>query len=166
MTVRRTCLSVLCAALLGVHAAASLAQTGLTLAGNAHDSSLPITATADRLFVEGSASRAVFEGSAVAVQGDMRLGAERLIVIYDEELGDVKAVAAEGDVSFTNGQERASAEFGEYSVPDGLLVLRGNVVLNQGPNAIEGDMLTLDLDAGTGVFEGNVKTVLHTTSGG
>ena len=166
MTVRRTCLYVCCAALFAVHAAAAHAQTGLTLAGNSHDKTLPIEASADRLSVESATNRAIFDGNAVAVQGDLQLTAGKIIVVYDEELGDVKTLTAENGVSFTNSQETASAEFGDYSVPDGILVLRGKVVLNQGPNVIHGDMLTLDLNAGTGVVEGNVKTVLHTNSGG
>ncbi len=165
MTVRKTCLAVSCAALFAAHAAASFAQASLTLAGDAHDKSLPIEISADRLSVENETGRTVFEGSAVVVQGDLRLAAERIVAIYDEALGDIKTVSAESGVSFSNGKETASADFGDYSVQDGILVLRGNVALNQGPNIIQGDMLTLDLNAGTAAVEGNVTTVLHTNSG-
>ena len=37
----------------------------------------------------------------------------------------------------------------------------GDVVLNQGQNTLAGDRLTVDLNAGTGRLEGNVRTTFQ-----
>ena len=60
---------------------------------------------------------------------------------------------------FTNGAEVAEAQRGIYRVASGRIDLAGNVVLVQGPNAISGDALTLDLTTSKGTMTGNVKTV-------
>jgi len=40
--------------------------------------------------------------------------------------------------------------------------MTGNVLLTQGPNTLGGDRLTVDLEAGSGRMEGNVRTIFQT----
>jgi lipopolysaccharide export system protein LptA len=41
------------------------------------------------------------------------------------------------------------------------VVMTGNVLLTQTLNAISGERLTINLDTGTGLVEGRVRTVLR-----
>ena len=59
-----------------------------------------------------------------------------------------------------DGAEEAAEAI--YTVETGDLVLSGDVLLTQGPSAISGERLVVDLDAGTGRMEGRVRTVFQT----
>jgi lipopolysaccharide export system protein LptA len=137
-------------------AAASAQEQGSPFGGFKHDSSQPIEITADSLEVRQADQQAIFSGSVVAGQGTLRLTADRLNVWYAETDGDgdIDRLRAEGDVFMTSGAEAARGAWAEYSVSTGVVTMGGGVVLTQGPNAIRGERLTIDLNAGQGRIEG------------
>jgi len=122
-----------------------------------HDTSQPIEIVADRLTVEQAQSRAVFSGSVQATQGEMLLGADRLVVFYaldDEGTGEgggagqaIRRIEAEGNVSIASAAESAVGERGFYDVVGGRIELVGAVVLTRDANVIRGDKLEIDLEA-------------------
>lgn len=155
-------------AALGLLPQALLAQSAnVALGGVAFDNSAPIEVSADNLSVDQNDGAAVFEGNVIVAQGELRLAAEFIRVEYatDAEgnrtpsIGQVKA---SGGVTFVNGGDAAEANDAVYTVESGALVLTGDVLVTQGPNAITGDRLVVDLDAGTGRMEGRVRTVFQT----
>lgn len=117
-----------------------------------HDTSQPIEIVADRLTVEQAASRAVFSGNVQATQGEMLLGADRLVVHYalgeDDAAPDqaIRRIEAEGNVSIASAAESAVGEEGFYDVVGGRIELAGNVVLTRDANVIRGDRLEIDLE--------------------
>jgi lipopolysaccharide export system protein LptA len=140
--------------------AAALAQTQNPFGGFKHDSSQPIEITADALEVRQAESLAVFSGQVVAGLGTLRLAAQTLTVWYvaggdgADGSGDIDRLRAEGDVFLTSGAETARGAWAEYDVAGGLVTMGGGVTLTQGENAIRGDRLSVDLNAGTGRIEG------------
>lgn len=147
-------------------AQAALAQgTSIGLTGGAHDASLPVEATADTLSVDQETSTAMFEGNATVTQGSLHLEADRIRIDYLPEDGGVSQIEAMGGVTFTNGSEIAEAEGAVYTVGTSEITMTGGVLLLQGQNTISGDRLVLNLDAGTGTMQGNVKTVFTPASG-
>ncbi len=124
-----------------------------------YDNSLPVEVTADMLNVAQAENTAEFVGNAKAIQGDMRLGADKVVVKYNQEQSAIETVTATGNVVFTNGTEVAEAQKAVYRLGSSNVVLTGNVLLLQGANAISGDSLTLDLTTNKGSMRGNVKTV-------
>ena len=151
--------------LLPVGAVAQAAN--VALGGLAFDSSAPIEVSADNLSVDQKDGAAVFEGNVVVAQGSLRLAAEFIRVEYatDEDgnrTPSIGQVRASGGVTFVNGQDAAEAKDAVYTVETGALVLSGDVLLTQGENAISGDRLLVDLNAGTGRMEGRVRTVFQT----
>lgn len=150
------------------------AQTaGSPFGGFKHDSTQPIEITADALEVRQAESRATFTGDVVAGQGTLRLTATTLDVWYSEgggegaAQGDIDRLRAEGEVFLTSGEESASGAWAEYDVAAGLVTMGGGVVLSQGPNAIRGERLTVDLAAGEGRIEGGrVQSVFRPARGG
>lgn len=129
-----------------------------------HDASLPIEIVADSLAVDQGAQQATFTGQVEAGQGTLRLTADKVVVFYGGEgggdTGRIDRMRAEGDVFLSNGAETAKGDWADYDVAGGLVTMGGNVVLTQGGNAISGETLSIDLNAGTGkISGGRVKSV-------
>ncbi len=141
------------------------AQTNVAFGSLQHDTSQPVEVTSDNLSIENEAGIAVFDGNVVVIQGDMRLAAARIRVEYgtgeDGGTNDIDEMFATGGVTFTNGVDNAEAAEATYRPDDGDLLMTGDVVLTQGPSIISGEQLTVDLDAGTGVMEGRVRTIFQ-----
>lgn len=146
---------------------AAAQSSNVALGGLAVNGAAPIEVSADELTVDPDSGNAVFTGNVVVVQGDMRLAATTITVEYEtDDSGNrtpsIGRVIASGGVTFVSGQDAAEAQEGVYSVSDASLVLTGDVLVTQGPNTVAGDRLFVDLEAGTGRMEGQVRTILQT----
>ncbi len=164
-----TALAVLVAAMVSVTgvAAPAAAQTQGPFGGFKHDSSAPIEIVADALEVRQAENLAIFSGDVVAGQGTLRLTTDLLTVTYAAEqsgaspdTGAIQLMRADGNVFLSNGAETAQGAWAEYDVASGTIRMGGDVILTQGDNAISGQSLVIDLDAGIGRVEGGrVKSV-------
>lgn len=134
-------------------------ETTIALTAGNYDNSMPVEVTADTLNVTQAENTAEFIGNAKAVQGDLTLAADKVVVKYNPKQSTIDLVVASGNVVFTNGTEVAEATKAVYRLGTSSVVLTGNVLLLQGPSAISGDNLTLDLITNKGSMRGNVKTV-------
>lgn len=145
-------------------ATTALAQTAVSVGSLEHDTDLPVEVTSDSLSVANEEGQAVFDGNVVVIQGPMRLASAKLEVSYDTTGGgnDIQEMVATGGVTFVNGSEAAESNRAIYSPEAGTLVMEGDVVLTQGATAIAGDKLTVNLDDGTGLIEGQVRTTFQT----
>ena len=118
-----------------------------------HDSTLPIEITADSLEVQREQSLAIFHGDVLAVQGEMHLRAQTLVVHYREddrrdEGTTISQIDARGDVFVSSPSETAQGDLGVYDVEAGVIDLTGAVVLTRGENVVKGDHLVMDLNTG------------------
>ena len=57
--------------------------------------------------------------------------------------------------------DAAEAQEAVYTIGSGVIVLSGDVLLTQGPSAMAGQKLTINLKDGTGVMEGRVTTTFQ-----
>ncbi len=130
----------------------------------AFDVSMPVEVSADALSVDQATGAATFEGNVLVVQGDVRMSAGTVEITYaneDNSTGNgIEALRARGGVTFVTATDAVEASEAVYSMSGGTVVLSGNVLLTQGQNAISGDKLVLNLEAGTGRMEGRVRTVI------
>ena len=126
------------------------------------DPTLPVEVTADTLDVNQADGSAEFIGNVVVGQGEMRLSAQRVLVIYNQEASGIDRMEATGDVVLVNGPDAAEADRADYSIKTGVIVMTGNVLLTQGPNALTSDRMTVNLTQGTAQMAGRVKTILNT----
>jgi lipopolysaccharide export system protein LptA len=128
-----------------------------TLMGDAHDRSLPIEITANSLEVRQDQEAAIFRGQVRAIQGEMRLTADELVVHYRQGVDVVEAaisrIDAQGRVFFSTPSETAQGNQGVYNVDEGVITLIGSVVLTRGENVVRGERLILDLETGQSVIE-------------
>ena len=159
----KTFLSAL--ALSAIVSAAS-AQSQVAFGSMAQDTSAPVEVSADSLSVNQSDGTALYTGNVVIGQGDMRLSAPRVLVVYGEQQNRIDRLEATGGVTLVSGDEAAEAERADYNIEAGTVVMRGNVLVTQGPNAITSEEMTVDLDTGTAQLTGRVRTVLQQQSTG
>jgi lipopolysaccharide export system protein LptA len=131
----------------------------VALGGFTFDETAPVEVTADQLSVSQDDGTAIFSGGVVVGQGELRISAAEVRVVYSEESGDISRLVATGGVTFVTAEEAAEAREADYSLDTGTLVLTGDVLLTQGPNALAAERMVVNLEAGTAVMEGRVRTV-------
>lgn len=125
------------------------------------DTTLPVQVSADQLAVNNADGSAVFSGNVVVTQGEMKLAAAEVKVTYGTEQNDIQELVASGGVTVTNLGDAAEAQQAVYTIDSGVIVLSGDVLLTQGPSAMAGQKLTINLKDGTGVMEGRVTTTFQ-----
>ena len=140
-----------------------LAQVDIGFGGVAHDGSQQVEVTADSLTIDQTNGNAVFQGNVVVVQGDLRMAAARIEVIYSTVTDGprtVQEVLASGGVLVTRGEDAAEGAEARYAVETALLTMSGDVLVTQGPTASAGDRMVVDMQTGDGTVDGRVRTVL------
>jgi len=135
-------------------------STSLALSGFEFDGSAPVEVTADSLAVDQNTGIATFKGNVIIGQGSIRISASEVQVIYSDETGEIARFVAAGGVTFVTESEAAEAESADYDLTTGMLVLTGSVLLKMGASALSADTMTVSLEDGTAMLEGNVRTVL------
>ncbi|QUJ76134.1 LptA/OstA family protein [Sulfitobacter albidus] len=142
---------------------AAFAQgTSVAFGTIAQDTSLPVEVSSDALAVDQDTGEAVFTGNVVIGQGEMRLSAGRVVVVYRAEADGIARLEATGGVTLVSGPDAAEAQRADYSIDTGTIVMRGNVLLAQGRSALSADQMTIRLEDGTANMSGNVRTRLQT----
>lgn len=155
---RALILSIYCA-LAAVPVAAQ--ETSVAFGAVKADPSLPVEVTADTLDVNQEDGSAEFKGNVLVGQGEMRLSAQRVLVIYSQDTSGIERMEAVGDVVLVNGPDAAQADRADYSIDTGVIVMTGDVLLTQGANAVTSNKMTVNLVNGTARMVGRVKTILN-----
>ena len=152
------------AVLIGLPLTALAQGTSIALGTGAFDSGLPVEVSADSLSIDQASGAATFDGNVLVVQGDVRMSAGQVVVVYGTDTaGNASGIArliASGGVTFVTATDAAEAQTAEYSIEGGTVTLTGDVLLTQGPTAISGEKLVVDLTSGSGRMEGRVRTVI------
>lgn len=127
----------------------------------AQDSGLPVEVTAENLDVNQTDGTAIFSGDVLVGQGEMRLSAPRVLVVYLKDRSGIARLEASGGVTLVSGKDAAEAARADYDIQSGMIEMNGDVLLVQGPAALTADTMTVDTVAGTARMNGRVKTVLQ-----
>ncbi len=163
MTLVKTLRLLMLPLFLAALAAPVLAQgTSVAFGTLAQDTNLPVEVTADNLSVDQDTGIAIFTGNVLIGQGEMRLSAPRVLVVYLAEQKGIERLEATGGVTLVSGPDAAEADRADYSITNGEIVMTGNVLLDQGPNALSADRMTVQLSDGTAQMAGRVKTIIQT----
>nr|WP_247742499.1 MULTISPECIES: LptA/OstA family protein [unclassified Ruegeria] len=139
----------------------SAQQTQVAFGVQKADPSLPVEVTSESLNVNQEDGSAEFIGNVIVIQGEMRLTAERVLVIYNADRSGIERMEATEDVVLVSPPDAAEGDWAEYTIDSGVIVMRGNVLLTQGPSTISGDQMNANLTTGTATMTGNVKTILQ-----
>ncbi len=125
------------------------------------DPSLPVEVTSETLNVNQEDGSAEFLGNVIVVQGEMRLSAGRVLVIYNQDRSGIERMEASENVVLVSPPDAAEGDWAEYTIDSGVIVMKGNVLLMQGPSTISGDQMIANLTSGTATMSGRVKTILQ-----
>lgn len=137
------------------------AQTNINLGGIRADSGAPVEVAADNLTVDQSSGTAVFTGNVLIGQGDLRLSAGTVQVIYSEATGDIARLVASDGVTFVTATEAAEAQSAIYDLATGVMTLKGSVLLTQGASALSAENMTVNVNTGSAQMSGRVRTVFQ-----
>jgi lipopolysaccharide export system protein LptA len=125
----------------------------------------PIQVKSDELFTDNNRKMATFTGNVVARQGDVTIYADKLVVNYSEESGEVSTAEVFGNVRIVQGNRRAQSAHGIYDAKQARITLDGNPKVYQENNVVSGTTITYFLDdnrsevsSGAG---GRVEAVIH-----
>ena len=146
---------------IGWAAVASAQGTSLSFGSLGQDTAAPIEIEADELAISQADSSATFKGNVTISQGNMTLSAGQVIVVYNEETSEIDKLLASKNVTLVSGNEAAEAETAEYFVTEGIIIMRGNVLLAQGLSSLTAGEMTVNLNDGTALLTGRVRTVLR-----
>ncbi len=129
------------------------------------DTGLPVEVTADNLSVDQATGTAIFTGNVLIGQGEMRLSAARVLVVYRDQAEGIARLEATGGVTLVSGPDAAESDRADYDIDSGVIVMSGNVLLAQGRNALSSDKMSVKLSDGTAQMSGRVRTTLQTGGG-
>ena len=139
------------------------AQSSLSLGDFSSNPDSPIEMAADKLTVSQSDGSARFEGNVMITQENIKILAQLVVVTYLES-GEIDQLSASGGVTVVTQTETAEAKTADYELASQNLILRGDVLLTQGQNAISSDTMQIDLTTGAAIIEGRVRTILPSES--
>ena len=151
-------ITLILALLLGT---AANAQTNIDLGGITADPKAPVEVSADNLSVDQDSGTAVFSGNVVIGQGDLRLSAGSVRVVYSDRTGDIAQLLLTDGVTLVTDSEAAEAATADYNLTTGILTLSGSVLLTQGASALSAEQMTIDLNSGRAQMSGRVRTVFQ-----
>ncbi len=123
------------------------------------DPAQPVTITSDSLEIIERDNLALFSGDVALVQGDLKISAPTVRVVY----GASDGTAASRQIETVEAPDGATIASGGQTVEGGRLVYRlssrmveitGGVEIEQDGSALLAEQLVLDIDAGTVVMRG------------
>lgn len=152
----------LCTLALGLFAASfALAQgTEISFSGIGQNADDPVEIAADSLSVDQDNGTAVFTGNVVIGQGDLRLSAARVGVIYSET-GGIDKLDVSGRVTLATETEAVEADRAVYDIKGRTLQLTGDVIFTQGRSALSANTMMINLATNTGRLDGRVRAILQ-----
>lgn len=140
---------------------ASAQETQVAFGSPNADPTLPVEVTSETLNVNQEDGSAEFLGNVIVIQGEMRLTAERVLVIYNEAQSAIERMEATENVVLVSPPDAAEGDWAEYTIDSGVIEMKGNVLLTQGPSVISGDEMIANLNTGLATMSGRVKTILQ-----
>lgn len=151
----------LTAVTLAAWAALGLAlSAGSSSAQIAPSSDAPVDVTADRLEAINEECRAIWSGSAEAVQDQSRLRANTITLINAKTAGRcgvLDRMEAVGEVFYVTPQQTVRSDAAIYSAANDTIVMSGQVVVAQGTNVLRGDRLSIVVKTGKATMETGAK---------
>lgn len=155
------------------------ANTSSALGGLGGDSKEPIKIDADKLDVLDKENKAVFTGNVVAVQGETTVRCSEMTVLYEGRGGaqggaataratapapaaqgqgqandsSIKRILCKGPVTVVSKTQAATSDNAEFDRANNVVIMTGNVALNDGPNITRGEKLTYNTLTGVANVE-------------
>jgi lipopolysaccharide transport protein LptA len=140
-------------------AGAALGQSGDTAAAGATE------ITSGKLVFDYKNHFALFEDNVVVKDPRLKLTADKLTVLFDEG-GNAKSIKAEGHVTITQEDKKATSEKALYDVDTGEIVLEGRPRVIRGRDTLEGEKITFWRDQNKLICTPGARLLLYPEKGG
>ena len=125
----------------------------------------PIYIKSDQLLTDTKNRTATFSGKVTARQGDLALYADRMVVLYAAEGGNVERVECIGTVRIVQKNRTGTAGAAIYDNKQGKIVLTVNPKVFQGEDMVSGSEITYYLADQKSVVTGTpttrVEAIIH-----
>src|SRR4030043_401148 len=102
----------------------------------------PIIITSETLTVNNQTHTAVFENSVVAKTTDMTIYADRMLVYYDKDTGNVTEIDAEGGVKLVRENRVITSHDAKYYADGDKVIFTGEPRAVDGENVVTGTKMT------------------------
>lgn len=135
---------------------------------NVIDRDTPIQITSNRMNAYDEKGLVVFEGDAIAKQGERTIRAEAISLYYKkkkddtvkniedlQKSGNLDKIEARGNVRMTQGEQVVTGDEATYLHKEQKIIVKGNAVLREGKNVVRGRQVVVFLEENRGVVEGN-----------
>ena len=94
-----------CVAILCLTGPAFAQGTKVAFGAIQQDTTAPVEVSADELNVDQETGKAIFTGNVVIVQGEMRLSATQVLVLYRQDQAGIERLEATGNVTLVSGPD-------------------------------------------------------------
>jgi lipopolysaccharide export system protein LptA len=124
----------------------------------------PITVTSEMLTSDSQHHTALFEKNVVAKTTDMTIYADRMLVYYREQGGDVTRIDATGNVKVYKGTRLITSRAAVYYADEDKVVFTGDPRAVDGDNVVTGSIITYYIKDDRSIVE-NSKVFLKNKPG-
>jgi lipopolysaccharide export system protein LptA len=124
----------------------------------------PITITSASLTADNKAHTALFEKNVVAKTTDMTINADRMLVYYKEQGGDVTKIEAKGNVQVYRDARVITSTEAVYFADEEKVVFTGNPRAIDGENVVTGSKIIYYTNDDRSFVE-NSKVILKNKQG-
>ena len=124
----------------------------------AHNSRAPVSFDAGNIQLQDRQNRVSLSGGVVVNQAGLTVRSDRMLINYtdDGEL-DIQRLTANGSVTVSRGNERATGDVAVYDFGRRMITMAGNVTLRRGSDTLQGGRLTIDLRSGVSSVDGRAS---------
>ena len=124
----------------------------------------PIIITSEMLTADNIAHTALFEKSVVARTTDMTLYADRMLVFYDADSGEITKIEAEGSTKVIRGTRAITSQKATYYADGEKVIFTGEPRATDGENVVTGTKIAYLLNEDRYLVE-NSKVFLKKRKG-
>jgi len=115
----------------------------------------PITITSEMLTADNQAHTALFEQSVIARTTDMTMYADRMLVYYDQETGNVTRIDASGTVKVIKRNRVITSQEAVYFADGEKVIFTGEPKAVEGENVVTGKKITYLMNEDRFLVEGS-----------
>lgn len=115
----------------------------------------PITITSEMLTADNQARTALFEQSVIARTTDMTMYADKMLVYYDKDTGNVTRIDAGGAVKVVRGDRIITAQEAVYYANGEKIIFTGEPKAVEGQNVVTGREMTYLMNEDRFLVEGS-----------
>ncbi len=123
----------------------------------------PINIKSNELYTDSNARTATFIGKVVAKRNDITIFADKLVVYYPEQGGQVERVEAFGNVRIVQLNRLGTGGHAVYENKAGKITLYQNPKVYQDKNVVSGKVITYYLEDEKSVVTGGPDTRVEAT---